>query len=482
MEGALTAQIREECLFSHDVTTNEHCSYNRSTIWVKYEPRKQRFSKSTTDATIEPRRQNQLSVFRSEEPTEASNQYAPAVALSIGLIQTQLELQILDQFLNVYIPKIPVSGVILPWTMGWRDTIAHMSGCDSLIKLTMASLGLSCLGDRLSDESLRTQGVELYGVALSQLNERLKHTKDAAIDEHVVTAILLMGDYEQFNGFSVASHPGQSRSWQSHIIGVGQLFESQGPFAFANQSAFLVFQFCQQVLFISACISRRETFLASTQWRTVPWKGRRKDWRDRLFDVVFPLPGLVEEADKALAYGSIADAAYFTKPLLAMSTALDLWKVSVENECHTALGELLSTIDNSNGSGIGELKASAFDPLELQTAMLFCAVKIHVLILILDLLALEPLNKKASTDYQLQAAISYALWLLHAIPVAVRDGGIIGSQSVLFPLGTIRWLNKHLALSHPEIAGSLLGLMTEATRGMDYMRFLGNFLGSIPTN
>jgi hypothetical protein len=397
----------------------------------------------------------------------------------IRLVEGQFELQVLGQFLDVYLPK-PISP-LRSQADSWKDTIARMGSTNPLLKRTTVALGLSCVGDRIADETLRRQGAKLYGAVLLQLNEILRHPKDTVIDGNVVTAILLMGVYEQFNGFSVADGRNQSRGWQAHVLGMKKLFGMQGPQAFIDEQEFIVFQACQYSQFTSAFMIRKDTPMASVQWRTIPWTGRQKDQRDLFFDTIYPLLGLAEKAQEAhtLNHGKVVK---LITRLFQFYLEIDSWKKAVTQEPDTGLSQLISTIGGSTSHGIDILYTQAFDMLELQTSLLFCSVILHTTILINDMLAQLPDEHRIFGAFGLQETLPYALWILQAIPTSVRYGGINGSQSVLFPLGAVRWYIRHAVGTNPDVARSLAASVKDATREMGYLLYMDSFLNSIPTS
>jgi hypothetical protein len=110
-----------------------------------------------------------------------------ATDLSKALTETH----VVDNFLQVYSPASS-SWPAKDHTVQWRSVVIAMSTDNSLVRKTVAALGLSCLGQQADDARMVHHGTKLYSAALAQLNEALQHTRGTRTDANILAAIQLM--------------------------------------------------------------------------------------------------------------------------------------------------------------------------------------------------------------------------------------------------------------------------------------------------
>lgn len=73
-------------------------------------------------------------------------------------------------------------------------------------------------------------------------------------------------------------------------------------------------------------MNRKECFLSSYEWKTIPWQNLKKSPKDTLFDMLVDMPGLLEELD-ALREGEIHhdSCQAFLRRLLEYNASLQRW-------------------------------------------------------------------------------------------------------------------------------------------------------------
>ena len=319
-------------------------------------------------------------------PKNSNDQFgAPARIYGVDLEKGQLEIHVLDSFLQIYLPQSSTisSNFTLkdPWLTQWRSIIVTTSNNSVLVRKTIAALGLSCLGNQSSDMPMIHQGTKLYGIVLTQLNETLRNSCVVPPNANVTAAIQLMGLYEQFNGFSSSASISQSLNWQAHVLGMKKLFEMSGPYAFMTEPAFSIFRACQTAQFASAFAARKATTLSASQWRTIPWLQHEKDARDLLFDVAFQLPAMVERADGFDNAKSEQDIVQLLIDLQNLRSQLEAWRSGFTSEFELSP-------DSIENEDIGLHIPDSYSMADRQIVILFCSIQVHTIILMRNMIRL----------------------------------------------------------------------------------------------
>jgi hypothetical protein len=393
---------------------------------------------------------------------------------SLDLMKRQSELHVLDGFIQAYLPSSSANKADLSWTQSWKNLIVNMSTDSALVKGTIAALGMACIGQQLADEPMIRQGAKVYGIMLTQLNNALQRQHDGRTSTHIVAAIQLMGLYEQYNGFSTASSRNQGRNWQAHVLGMRRLVEILGPHAFTEDRAFFVYQAGQMSQFTSAFAARKASSLAARDWRTIPWDGRDKNSRDLFFDIVYPLPAVLEQAEQINAVSPEKDVLAVLNKIYQILARMEIWK------CMVRLGSPADgwQLEGSPGS-TGLRDPLDYDLPDRQTAILYASVVVNSSCIWKQVAAHLSFERATTLDIKPPDVIPYALWIVRAIPSITREGGIMGSQSVLFPMGSIRFFKNTFATESPEVMFMLEDLFTKSTHDLGYLDCMDGFLRNL---
>jgi hypothetical protein len=383
------------------------------------------------------------------------------------------EVQIWSKFLDEYLPHTTSPATSTLWLPRWTDTIVQMRAESSLLNRIIASLCLCNIGSRSNDIAVYKTGTETYSLALRQLNRVLQTPEVASRDYTVIPAIVLMSLYEQFNGFSKEPSSIQSRNWYSHSQGVSQLLKMRGPDGYSSDFAFTMLSLSQASQFASAFAARKGTFLAMSRWRTVPWRNRTKTSRDLFYDIVFPIPGVLEKIDVALALDTKDAIPKLMEQMLQVLSELDQWKCRYLTETDASLPfeTRLSHTDNT---------ISAHD-LETVAALLqFWAVNINIILNLRQLISNLPGDNQSDYTSRFTDPLTYAASILRLIPILFKYGGMIGSQATLYPIGAVRNYLDRAKVDQPDVSASLSTLLKHSVKDTEHAKFLESFLGNIP--
>ncbi|KAH7020906.1 uncharacterized protein B0I36DRAFT_367382 [Microdochium trichocladiopsis] len=177
--------------------------------------------------------------------------------------------------------------------------IAHkFYGEHAALRKSIAAITLSGLGRRDGKPELMKLGLKLYVEALGEVRQNL-----LAIYGHdsgaLVVAARCLASYEVLYGAETEKQKGlsQVKSWHGHNLGEVALLTSRPATVFAIGRDHQIFVDGRMQLTITACTTRKRTFLNDQQWRTVPWSVKPKTSRDLLIDILIQIPPILEDYD-----------------------------------------------------------------------------------------------------------------------------------------------------------------------------------------
>jgi hypothetical protein len=133
-------------------------------------------------------------------------------------------------------------------------------------------------GRALGQQGVVTNGLAKYGSMLQLLRHQLQSpasVRGGNLIPVILTAIII----ESVSGQSTAG-------LHAHIFGLSHLIQITGPKAFQRNPNHQIFEICRGVLIAIAVIGAHDTFLANSNWKTIPWKYERKSMKEKLGDIL----------------------------------------------------------------------------------------------------------------------------------------------------------------------------------------------------
>lgn len=192
------------------------------------------------------------------------------------------------------------TGIINTINIDAKEFVAllpFLSTRDKALQMAALAVSITQLGITANDRNLARDGRMLYGKAL-------KETAMALIDparansESLLVVPRVMALYDMLFGAEPHS-ASQAKSWLSHAEGELAMIVSRGPDAFAkDDSMHVLFTNARYRLLGPAIRGRKSTILNNEEWKTLPWKGRKKSLDDVLMDVLCGIPELLEIVDR----------------------------------------------------------------------------------------------------------------------------------------------------------------------------------------
>lgn len=212
--------------------------------------------------------------------------------------------------------------------MNWTEMVNEFPQEESCLESAFSALTISRVGKENKDDRLVREGTKLYGRALKEMQLAL-YDMDRMHSDEVLTASMLLGLYESFEGSTLSS-----RSWLSHAQGAARLIELRGPEQHRSRQAHQVFLGSRVPTLYAAILQRQPTYLASDEWKTLPWENQHRTYGDRLIDTAIVIPGYLQELD-SLCTGTPNENTYQQKAELMLHLAhtqrmMDVWKSCVK--------------------------------------------------------------------------------------------------------------------------------------------------------
>jgi hypothetical protein len=124
-----------------------------------------------------------------------------------------------------------------------------------------------------------TSGMAKYGSILQLLRQQLQIPMSFHRDNLmavIMTAVVIE---------SVANQ--SAAGFRPHIHGLGHVVQMAAPKAFQRRPNTLIFELCRCFIVGRAIVAQRETFVASHEWKTIPWTYEEKNTFAKLWDILY---------------------------------------------------------------------------------------------------------------------------------------------------------------------------------------------------
>ncbi|RDW84254.1 hypothetical protein BP6252_01844 [Coleophoma cylindrospora] len=117
---------------------------------------------------------------------------------------------------------------------------------------------------------------------------------------------MLLALLELLFGANAKQKLAQSEGWMGHALGEKAIILSRTPESFMTRYSHQLFVDGRLHLIIADIQRRKHSFLSEPVWKIIPWSVRRKSPKDKLFDILAEIPGILEELDALRACKTIA--------------------------------------------------------------------------------------------------------------------------------------------------------------------------------
>ncbi|KAK9353609.1 hypothetical protein V1505DRAFT_372991 [Lipomyces doorenjongii] len=143
--------------------------------------------------------------------------------------------------------------------------------------------------------------LDLLGLTAGQNVSKMRGNM-MSLEDDSITAGMLLSVHEVLTGSS-------DSSWITLLSGVHELMRIRGPEAYRTGFNNTLFQSIRGMMAVHAMVVRKNTFLNSTEWKTVPWEylPSPKLIQHYLFDLILEVPEYQEVVDRLIMYSFTND-------------------------------------------------------------------------------------------------------------------------------------------------------------------------------
>ncbi|KAJ4398911.1 hypothetical protein N0V91_009865 [Didymella pomorum] len=349
--------------------------------------------------------------------------------------------------------------------------LATLSTQEEALRQTIFAVGLVTLGKGSNDQVVLRKGRTLYGKALKELGVSLQAPERRAIEALLATT-RLMGLYEILYGANedeIISQ--QARNWMSHAQGEIALIVSRGPEAFTTDPAHLMFTLARYNSAITGIRSRKPVVLNQEQWKTIPWRGRKKPASDTIIDILLELPEIISELDY-LDQMSLDDEQFdplrlkVTAECLAVHCNLNAWFAKNSQEVYMPDIEAPIPLEFPNFS-VASLSVRYWTAATILYQCLDRALRFSVN----D--TLPPFLDRPHGRPFARLIVRSVRWMFR------KDNGVIGPSAVSFPLGVALMYLRQSEVPDPEYMEMVFGVWNDPEWPSSIKDFLRSMSGAI---
>ncbi|KAK9370369.1 hypothetical protein V1509DRAFT_343643 [Lipomyces kononenkoae] len=179
-------------------------------------------------------------------------------------------------------------------------------------------------------------------VGISDISVSSMRGNMMSYEDDSITASLLLTIYEVFNCTT-------DTSWKSMHAGASELMRARGPDAYRTGHNSVLFQSLRAIMAVLAMAIRRDSFLNSPEWKTVPWEDIPfgKTILNKLVDLVLEVPQYEEVVERVFIGAFVSDEVSpiprnrYTKPMTRLRNdcnTREVWELL--RETHMKLTDL----------------------------------------------------------------------------------------------------------------------------------------------
>ncbi|KAI1811619.1 hypothetical protein GGS20DRAFT_562200 [Poronia punctata] len=194
---------------------------------------------------------------------------------------------ILSRFLETCVPPAATQEAPLAWV---ASLVSMRKDVDAL-PLAMSALAFGWAGHVDAQPQLVDKGLQLYNAAVQQL--RLDLGACSPLQVLAATALFVVFELCEFGS---KGNPG----WLTHMQGIAAVLLSLGPEKVSMPPYVQIYSFCRVIFFVQGLRLRKRVCAGSPLWMEGPYRTRKKDALQRLYDLAGEACGMYERADALL--------------------------------------------------------------------------------------------------------------------------------------------------------------------------------------
>jgi hypothetical protein len=265
------------------------------------------------------------------------------------------------------------------------------------------------------------------------------------------------------------------RSWRAHIEGMNGLLLLRGPHKHWSDSTRISFSGIRMAEFAYCFSSRKASAFQAPEWSTLPWMNKEKTVKERLYDILMPLPGLLEVVEKLDETCSYEAHHQLRSDLLKYYIELQTWEESLR---------LQLASDATSYSDSEEFNSKSFDAFGMDVAhsLTTCwAVFIVLCDTLIDLEATQPdIDTAISSTNRMMEILDPEVYIRRITSCLdyffQPEVGFGGFQIACLPIGTLLAHYARPASHSTEELHKLIGRLCDASRSGVLGPIIGDFL------
>ncbi|CZR63629.1 uncharacterized protein PAC_13526 [Phialocephala subalpina] len=241
-------------------------------------------------------------------------------SLELPLLRQIKETPLYDVFLEGFLDAFSPAGPSIYGAFDLIRVAAASRTLSPILDKAFQSASLAYYGQKVGDLRIVISGRAIYSKVLNALQNTLSSPEQSRSIEVLLTVIVLIAH-------EVLQYSSRG-SILNHSIGALKLVELRGPFNHVSGLGHICYVQYRHHLVATALICRSRTFLASEDWKIIPWSARSstKDLTQHLLDHVADIPALLGQFDsltESAKTGSLSSSKALDQQAILRTTVAD---------------------------------------------------------------------------------------------------------------------------------------------------------------
>ncbi|KAE9364830.1 hypothetical protein N431DRAFT_389168 [Stipitochalara longipes BDJ] len=225
----------------------------------------------------------------------------------------------------------------LPWMSRASSLFTEESNSSSFaIERCVLAVALGYHSKLVKSKSIMVEAYKWYGFAIRKQRNQLEHFHPEARQPTLegICLPIMLTIFEIMCGTNLTGY-------SQHIMGAAKMLETWGPEACQEKESQLIFRTVRTQMFSVSVFLRVPSFLARTEWLTIPFEGNEKLATDKVIDILTIIPALLFRVDHLSSSSNSAAVQAIESDALKIKFELDETSsgCSIEGHDHSSDSE-----------------------------------------------------------------------------------------------------------------------------------------------
>ena len=433
------------------------------------------------------------------EPGSATQSPLLAGPSQRSLLASDMDMQVDAGFWGIYLPKEnPVldGSIDNVRSAPWIPTVRVLAENSGIVRTAICAVAYAGLGWMHEDSAFVQHGLSLYAQALRETNRSLQDPIEAQSDA-VLASCRILSLFEMFRRSPSAPTASQSQvmDWRSHVEGTCRLVQLRGPERHTSEHGYNLYDGVRMTAIINGITRRHPNTFTSLSWNL----HRPRTLRDELFDLMGPVPDLLQQIDCFGAQSSssvkeeyrnwmIRQGRYLLQRIYGICTSLRAWETRALSLCRKASSSKGTSPlnDTMNVSGpdlqLTEVCTShGYGFFHTCTQYWAMCVKLYTASLLLQRQMLTLIDESDSPIAHLPNWVDPEPAALHIADFASYffrpEAGLWSAQSAIFPISTALFYYMRTGKKNTPIFTKMTDAFADSKSGAIMRDFLQAIVG-----